>query len=66
MRPQASFQAQPINRVDQALPRFITKSPITGVRHPDDPNRVRVRNGQRRGLAAVPVYVLPSSAADAS
>lgn len=47
--------------------------PITGVRHPDNDDVIRVRNGQRRtlaarevGLAAVPVFVLPSSAADAS
>jgi ParB family transcriptional regulator, chromosome partitioning protein len=47
--------------------------PITGVRDPEQPNVVRVRNGQRRTLAArqvglpsVPVYVLPSTSADAS
>ena len=47
--------------------------PITGVRDPENPALVRVRNGQRRTLAArevglpsVPVYVLPSIAADAS
>lgn len=47
--------------------------PITGVRHPDNSDVIRVRNGQRRTLAArevglttVPVFVLPSSAADAS
>ncbi|MGW0163515.1 ParB/RepB/Spo0J family partition protein [Mycobacterium sp. NPDC003323] len=47
--------------------------PITGIRHPDNNNVIRVRNGQRRtlaarevGIAAVPVFVLPSSAADAS
>ena len=47
--------------------------PITGVRDPDNPALVRVRNGQRRtlaarevGLTAVPVYVLPSTAGDAS
>ena len=47
--------------------------PITGIRHPDNSDVIRVRAGQRRtlaarevGLATVPVYVLPSSAADAS
>ena len=47
--------------------------PITGVRDPENPALVRVRNGQRRTLAArevglpsVPVYVLPPIAADAS
>ena len=47
--------------------------PITGVRDPENADVVRVRNGQRRTLAAreaglrtVPVYVLPASAADAS
>ncbi len=47
--------------------------PITGVRHPDNSDVIRVRNGQRRtlaarevGLSTVPVFVLPSSAADAS
>lgn len=47
--------------------------PITAVRSADDPDVIRVRNGQMRTLAArelglktVPVYVLPSSAADAS
>ena len=47
--------------------------PITGVRDPENPALVRVRNGQRRtlvarqlGLPSVPVYVLASSAADAS
>lgn len=47
--------------------------PITDVRHPDNPDVIRVRNGQRRtlaarevGLTAVPVLVLPSDAADAS
>jgi ParB family chromosome partitioning protein len=47
--------------------------PITGVRDPERPEVVRVRNGQRRtlaareaGLASVPVYVLPSTAADAN
>jgi ParB family transcriptional regulator, chromosome partitioning protein len=47
--------------------------PITGVRHPDNSDVIRVRNGQRRtlaarevGLATVPVFVLASSAADAS
>ncbi len=47
--------------------------PITGVRDPDDPARVRVRNGQRRtlaarqaGLATIPVYVLPTTATDAA
>ncbi|WP_231107562.1 ParB/RepB/Spo0J family partition protein [Mycobacterium avium] len=47
--------------------------PITGVRDPERPQVVRVRNGQRRtlaarevGLSSVPVYVLPSTAADAS
>jgi len=47
--------------------------PITGVRHPDNSGVIRVRNGQRRtlaarevGLATVPVFVLASSAADAS
>lgn len=45
--------------------------PITAVRDADDPAIVRVRNGQRRtlaarqvGLASVPVYVLPATAAD--
>ncbi|WP_124711618.1 ParB/RepB/Spo0J family partition protein [Mycolicibacterium nivoides] len=48
-------------------------TPITAVRSAKDPNVIRVRNGQMRtlaarelGLASVPVYVLPSSAADAS
>lgn len=47
--------------------------PITGVRDPERPEVIRVRNGQRRtlaarevGLTSVPVYVLPSTAADAS
>lgn len=47
--------------------------PITGVRDPERPEVIRVRNGQRRtlaareaGLSSVPVYVLPSTAADAS
>lgn len=47
--------------------------PITGVRSAENPEIVRVRNGQRRtlaarevGLATVPVYVLPSAAADAA
>jgi ParB family chromosome partitioning protein len=47
--------------------------PITAVRSADDPGVIRVRNGQMRtlaarelGLTSVPVYVLPSSAADAS
>ncbi|MUL78833.1 ParB N-terminal domain-containing protein [Mycolicibacterium sp. CBMA 226] len=47
--------------------------PITGVRSADNPEVVRIRNGQRRtlaarevGLATVPVYVLPSASADAS
>lgn len=47
--------------------------PLTGVRSVDNPETVRVRNGQMRTLAArevglpfVPVYVLPSTAADAS
>ena len=47
--------------------------PITGVRDPENADVVRVRNGQRRTLAArevglrtVPVYVLPAGAADAS
>ena len=49
--------------------------PITGVRDPERSEVVRVRNGQRRtlaareaGLASVPVYVLPtrSTAADAN
>ncbi|WP_276823297.1 ParB/RepB/Spo0J family partition protein [Mycolicibacterium mageritense] len=47
--------------------------PITGIRHPDNADVVRVRNGQRRtlaarevGLSSVPVFVLPSTAADAS
>jgi ParB family transcriptional regulator, chromosome partitioning protein len=47
--------------------------PITGVRRPDNADLVRVRNGQRRTLAArevglptVPVYVLPATVADAS
>jgi ParB family transcriptional regulator, chromosome partitioning protein len=45
--------------------------PITGVRDPENAGVVRVRNGQRRTLAArevglptVPVYVLPAGAAD--
>jgi ParB family chromosome partitioning protein len=45
---------------------------ITGVHHPDNSDVIRVRDGQRRtlaagevGLTAVPVFVLPSSAADA-
>jgi len=44
--------------------------PITGVRHPENPGIVLVRNGQRRtlaarqvGLSSVPVYVLPAAAA---
>lgn len=48
-------------------------TPITAVRSAEDPDVIRVRNGQMRTLAArelglttVPVYVLPSSAADAS
>ncbi len=48
-------------------------TPITAVRSADNPDVIRVRNGQMRTLAArelglttVPVYVLPSSAADAS
>ncbi|MEX3655067.1 ParB N-terminal domain-containing protein [Mycolicibacterium fortuitum] len=48
-------------------------TPITAVRSAEDPDVIRVRNGQMRtlaarelGLASVPVYVLPSSAADAS
>lgn len=48
-------------------------TPITAVRSADNPDIIRVRNGQMRTLAArelglttVPVYVLPSSAADAS
>ena len=47
--------------------------PITAVRDVERPEVIRVRNGQRRTLAAreaglpsVPVYVLSSSAADAS
>jgi ParB family transcriptional regulator, chromosome partitioning protein len=47
--------------------------PITGVRDPERPEVIRVRNGQRRtlaarevGLSSVPVYVLPSTDADAS
>lgn len=47
--------------------------PITGIRDPERPEVIRVRNGQRRtlaarevGLSSVPVYVLPSTAADAS
>ncbi|OBG71000.1 MULTISPECIES: ParB N-terminal domain-containing protein [unclassified Mycobacterium] len=47
--------------------------PITGVRDPERPEVVRVRNGQRRtlaarevGLSSVPVYVLPRTAVDAS
>jgi len=47
--------------------------PLTGVRSTENPDIVRVRNGQMRTLAArqvglpfVPVYVLPSTAADAS
>ena len=47
--------------------------PITGVRDPERPEVIRVRNGQQRtlaarevGLSSVPVYVLPSSAVDAS
>ncbi|MDV3218847.1 ParB/RepB/Spo0J family partition protein [Mycobacterium avium] len=47
--------------------------PITGVRDPERPGVVQVRNGQRRtlaarevGLSSVPVYVLPSTAADTS
>ena len=47
--------------------------PITGVRDPENAGIVRVRNGQRRTLAArevglptVPVYVLPAGAADTS
>jgi ParB family chromosome partitioning protein len=46
--------------------------PITGVRDPDNDAVVRVRNGQRRtlaarevGLATVPVYVLSCTVADA-
>ena len=45
--------------------------PITGVRDPENAGVVRIRNGQRRTLAArevglptVPVYVLPAGAAD--
>lgn len=48
-------------------------TPITAVRSADNADVIRVRNGQMRtlaarelGLATVPVYVLPSSAADAS
>jgi hypothetical protein len=41
MRPQARFQAQPVNRVDQALPRFITKTRFS--------LRCRWRNVLRRG-----------------
>ncbi|WP_396932602.1 ParB/RepB/Spo0J family partition protein [Mycolicibacterium sp.] len=48
-------------------------TPITAVRSADNSDVIRVRNGQMRtlaarelGLASVPVYVLPSSAADAS
>lgn len=47
--------------------------PITGVRDPERPEVIRVRNGQRRtlaarevGLTSVPVYVLPATATDAS
>ncbi|MBN3459773.1 ParB N-terminal domain-containing protein [Mycobacterium sp. DSM 3803] len=47
--------------------------PITAVRSADDPSVIRVRNGQMRTLAArelglttIPVYVLASSAANAS
>jgi hypothetical protein len=47
--------------------------PITGVRHPDNAGVVRLRNGQRRTLAArevglptISVYVLPATVADAS
>ncbi|MUL48408.1 nuclease [Mycobacterium sp. CBMA293] len=47
--------------------------PITGVRSAENLEVVRIRNGQRRtlaarevGLATVPVYVLPSAAADAA
>ncbi|BBC69102.1 hypothetical protein MMRN_p0710 (plasmid) [Mycobacterium marinum] len=47
--------------------------PITGVRDRERPEVLRVRNGQRRtlaaraaGLSSVPVYVLPCTAADAS
>ncbi|ORA26314.1 ParB/RepB/Spo0J family partition protein [Mycobacterium aquaticum] len=47
--------------------------PITAVRSAEDPSVIRVRNGQMRtlaarelGLTSIPVYVLPSSAADAS
>jgi len=47
--------------------------PITGVRDPQRHEVVRVRNGQRRtlaarevGLSSVPVYVLASTAADVS
>ena len=47
--------------------------PITAVRDVERPEVIRVRNGQRRTLAAreaglpsVPVYVLPSTVADAS
>lgn len=47
--------------------------PITGVRRNNSEAAIVVRNGQRRtlaareaGLSSVPVYVLPSSAADAS
>lgn len=48
-------------------------TPITAVRSAENADVIRVRNGQMRtlaarelGLASVPVYVLPSSAADAS
>ncbi|MCV7200831.1 ParB N-terminal domain-containing protein [Mycolicibacterium peregrinum] len=48
-------------------------TPITAVRSAENPDVIRVRNGQMRTLAArelglttVPVYVLPSSAANAS
>lgn len=47
--------------------------PITAVRDPERTEVIRVRNGQRRtlaarevGLTSVPVYVLPSTASDAS
>lgn len=47
--------------------------PITAVRDAERPEVIRVRNGQRRTLAAreaglpsIPVYVLPSTAADAA
>lgn len=47
--------------------------PITAVRDAERPEVIRVRNGQRRtlaareaGLSSVPVYVLPSTAADAT